>query len=464
MADLSLTERRSHLIMKYDQAVPRYTSYPTVPHWTGINRSLWDESVDRCLDASSNRNFELSLYVHVPYCRSLCSFCGCTKVISRDPSKGEPFVDAILRELDLKIQRLRRNGTQLNLKELHFGGGTPTWLPPALLEKLIAKIQVRFSSHAQRMGASGRDISIEVDPRTFTLEHAQVMRKCQVTRVSLGIQDFHPETLKAIKREQSYETVLSAIKNLKGVKINSINFDLVYGLPYQTQNTIKETIAKVIELRPSRIALYSYAHIPQVKPAQKGVEKHGLPSALEKRELYELARDELLNGGYFEVGMDHFALPSDELYIALQQGKLHRNFMGYTVQKTQLLLGLGPSSLSDAWYAFSQNEKNVEMWLSRIEAGDVDPQGGHRLSSEDLLRREKILDLMCNYKTTLEESDWKSLGDSSVVSDGLVTWESKKKMLFVTELGRPFIRNICSGFDVHFQKSTQKTFPFSRSI
>jgi coproporphyrinogen III oxidase-like Fe-S oxidoreductase len=277
------TEVISDLLVKYDQAVPRYTSYPTVPHWNGISQNDWEGAVDRCLREHSKEKAELSLYVHVPYCRSLCSFCGCTRVISRDPSKGEPFVNAILRELDLKIQRFYKNGIRLNLKELHLGGGTPTWLPSTLLEKLILGIQARFTSHFERMGISKRDISIEVDPRTFTLEHAKSMRKCGVTRVSLGVQDFHPETLKAIKGVQSYELVAEAVTTLRNNGITSLNFDLVYGLPYQTPDTMLDTITKVKGLNPSRIALYSYAHIPRVKLAQQGVEKHGLPAPNEKR-------------------------------------------------------------------------------------------------------------------------------------------------------------------------------------
>ncbi len=454
----------SELLVKYDQAVPRYTSYPTVPHWTGISQAAWDGAVDRCLRECSKEGAELSLYVHVPYCRSLCSFCGCTRVISRDLSKGAPFVDAILRELDLKIQRFHKNGTRLNLKELHLGGGTPTWLPSTLLEKLILGIQARFTSHSQRMGFSKRDISIEVDPRTFTLEHAKSMQKCRVTRVSLGVQDFHTETLKAIKRVQSYDLVAESVAILRDNGISSLNFDLVYGLPYQTQDTMFETITKVKQLKPARIALYSYAHIPQVKLAQQGVEKHGLPTPSEKRGLYELARRELLNDGYFEVGMDHFALPSDELYIALEQGRLHRNFMGYTVQKTQVLLGLGPSSLSDVWFAFSQNEKNVEKWLAQIEKGEITPQGGHLLNADDILRRKIILDLMCKYEASVEEGQWASAASCEVVKDDLLVWDNKRKVAIITTKGRPFVRNICSEFDGYLRKPTNKQVTYSRAI
>ncbi len=454
----------SELLVKYDQAVPRYTSYPTVPHWNGISQLDWEEAIDCCLREHSKEDAEISLYVHVPYCRSLCSFCGCTRVISRDPSKGAPFVDAILRELDLKIQRFHKNGTRLNLKELHLGGGTPTWLPPMLLEKLILGIQARFTAHSQKMGFSKRDISIEVDPRTFTLEHARSMQKCRVTRVSLGVQDFNTETLKAIKRVQSYDLVAEAVTILRDNGISSLNFDLVYGLPYQTQVTMLETITKVKELKPARIALYSYAHIPQVKLAQQGVEKHGLPTPCEKRGLYELARRELLRGGYFEVGMDHFALPSDELYLALQLGRLHRNFMGYTVQNTQILLGLGPSSLSDVWFAFSQNEKNVEKWLAQIERGEITPQGGHLLNDDDILRRKIILDLMCKYEASIEEGQWANAASSEVVKDDLLVWDNKRKVAIITTKGRPFVRNICSEFDGYLRKPTNKQVTYSRAI
>lgn len=291
-----------------------------------------------------------------------------------------------------------------------------------------------------------------------------VLKNSGVNRVSLGVQDFQEATLKAIKREQSFEMVAQSVKYLRDLKITSINFDLVYGLPYQSLETMRKTIAKVIELLPSRIALYSYAHIPQAKPAQVGVERHGLPSAKEKLALYELAKELLLENGYSEIGMDHFALPDDELSMAAQRRALHRNFMGYTVRKTKLLLGLGPSSLSDAWGAFAQNEKEVDLWLAQIESGDVSPRGGHLLSSEDLLRREIILNLMCNHNAHISKELWQSLQHSNVVADQLVSWEPESLNLEVTKQGKTFVRNICAEFDGYLKNSTERKTTFSRSV
>lgn len=457
-----VTQDRLALVNKYDRPVPRYTSYPTVPYWKGIDLKTWDQAVEKCL--SEDGQADLSLYVHVPYCRALCAFCGCTKVISRDSSKGPPFVEAVLKELDLKMARLPRPRF---MRELHFGGGTPTWLPAPLLEQLIEGIRTRFDVDPK----SSPDISIEVDPRTITHAHVEVLARQKVERVSLGVQDFYEETLKAIKREQPFERVEEVVQQLRAVGLKWINFDLVYGLPYQTEATISETIDRVVGLKPSRIALYSYAHIPQVKPAQQGVEKHGLPTPVEKRRLYEVARESFLKHGYLEIGMDHFALPTDELSIALAQGRLHRNFMGYTVQKTNLLLGLGPSSLSDAWYAFSQNEKEVAAWLERVNAGDVSPIGGHLLSDDDLAIRELILELICNYRVKLTTTQWENLREKSVVRDGFVEWNEKTQELLVNEMGKPFIRNICAEFDAYLSRSSSSSSDaankkpiFSRSI
>jgi len=446
------------MLAKYDRPVPRYTSYPTVPHWSGIGSEGWRSSLARGLSGSSHS--DISLYVHVPFCRSLCSFCGCTKIISRDVTRAEPFVRSILRELDLKLEEIRATSplAGLGLGELHLGGGTPTWLPPEVLGDLLKQLKSRFPANGE-LG-----ISIEVDPRTCTPEHVEVFRREGVRRVSLGVQDFNDATLKAIKREQPFEIVRDLVLRLRESGIEAINFDLVYGLPYQTAATMEETLRKVIDLRPSRIALYSYAHIPQIKVAQRGVEKHGLPDAILKTKLHDTASRKLQDAGYEEIGMDHFALKSDELSQAHAAGRLHRNFMGYTVQNTRLLVGLGPSSLSDSWYGFAQNEKDVALWQDNVEAGRIAPVGGHLLSADDLERRQIILDLMCRFHATCPPGLGRQIGENEVARDGLVTWNSHTNELVVNEKGRPFIRNICAVVDAHLAAKSRETPLFSRSI
>lgn len=449
------------LLARYDRPVPRYTSYPTVPFWKGLSNEQWRKSVQRRFADMSEVG--VSLYVHVPYCRSLCSFCACTRVISRDASKGAPFVATLLRELDLKLLDLRSDDSDLKknwqLHELHLGGGTPTWLAPSLLGDLLSEIRSRFDKDVLP------EISIEIDPRTCSTAHLDVLSTQGVTRVSLGVQDFHSPTLKAIKREQPFHLVRDLVSELRDRNMNSINFDLVYGLPYQSEESMDETMARVLELAPSRIALYSYAHLPSLKAAQKGVEKHGLPTPPLKRHLYEHARKRLLEAGYLEIGMDHFARPEDDLSLAQQKGRLHRNFMGYTVQKTPLLMGLGPSSLSDSWFGFSQNEKDVALWSEKISRGDTSPVGGHLLSAEDLLRREIILDLMCRFEAHCPPQILAELKMSSVCNDNLIEIDEKAGLVRVKAEGQAFVRNICAVVDAHLSSQQAREVPlFSRSI
>jgi len=445
--------RFGELLRKYDRPVPRYTSYPTVPSWTGISADDWRASVEMCL-----RDFGkgTSVYVHVPYCRSLCAFCACTREISRNYGLAAPFVDAILRELDLKLE-----GRALLLRDLHLGGGTPTWLPPQELERLIVGIKASFQLPDSSDGAT--EISIEVDPRSFLPAHAEVLARTGVTRVSLGIQDFNEATLHAIKRFQSLDQVETVITQLREHGITALNFDLVYGLPYQSETTMKATGETLARLRPSRIALYSYAHLPSLKPAQKGVERHGLPEGEAKWALYESLRSVLIGLGYIEIGMDHFALPDDSLVQALKHGDLHRNFMGYTVRRSSLLLGLGPSSLSDAWYAFAQNEKEIEPWLEQVSSRAITaPRGGHLLNKDDLMRRQQILDLMCRQQTQMTDSAWEEISTTEAVVDCLIERDANSGIAQVSAEGRPFLRTICALFDTHLTLKPHSR--FSRAI
>lgn len=440
----------AELLKKYDVPVPRYTSYPALPHWRGISEQQWLESINKC--AGGQAQLPLSLYVHIPYCQSLCSFCGCTKVISKDRSKAGPLVDALLKELDLKIKSYFSSDTEPKLKELHFGGGSPTWLPSQELYRLIDGILRRFKS-------TDADIAIEVDPRTLTLEHVHVMNALGVKRVSLGVQDFNELTLAAIKRKQSHEQVLWACHKLRENNIKQINFDLVYGLPYQTLTSIKKTIDKVVDLRPTRIAFYSYAHIPHVKKSQRGVERHGLPSVELKRSLFEEARKHLLSHSYHTIGMDHFALAEDDLYQAHESGNLHRNFMGYTVQNTRLLIGVGPSALSDSSYAYYQNSKEVDEWFSMIEHSSILPMGGHLLSEAEFRTKESILNLMCNGQAILNQGQSDLLCGSDFVKDNLIVVDSITCSARLTLEGRAFVRNVCASIDPLFSGAISTTAP-----
>lgn len=440
------SKRRRERLEKYDKPVPRYTSYPTVPHWEGIAKQQWVEALQRQISEAPEQG--LSLYVHVPFCRSLCSFCACTKVISRDYSQAEDYVDTVLLELDTKLDEL--NLTQPKLSELHLGGGTPTWLPPENLHALLSGLQARFRLEEEPA------ISIEVDPRTCSLDHVEVMAKAGVNRVSLGVQDFHEPTLKAIKRMQTYETVKTLCLQLRSRGIGQINFDLVYGLPHQTPETLAETMTQLKKLRPTRIALYSYAHVPELKKAQVGVERHGLPTGAQKRELYDTSSRLLKAAGYQPIGMDHFALEEDELHQAYQRKRLHRNFMGYTTQASKVLIGLGPSSLSDCSLAYMQNPKDVKLWREAVQEKRLQPAGGHVLTAREREVASAIRSLMCHFEAVIP--DCIEISKSEMISqwatEGLLHFDPATRLLEVAEEGQIFIRNLCAELDPAFKSSS----------
>ncbi|MBS1986076.1 MAG: oxygen-independent coproporphyrinogen III oxidase [Bdellovibrionales bacterium] len=444
------------LLQKYDVPGPRYTSYPTVPAWTGLpDTETWIKAFRR---RARETDYEASLYLHIPYCRSLCTFCGCTKVITRDKTLAAPLIHALLAEF-----RLYRNalGRDLSITDIHLGGGSPTWLDPEEFTSLMRGLQ-----DCGARPASGQEISIEIDPRTVTDAHLDAYRAAGVNRVSLGVQDFNPQVLHAIRREQSLAMVTELVQKLRDRGIHRINFDLVFGLPHQTPETVAATVAEVIKLQPSRIAFYGYAHVPWIKPAQKLLETQGLPTGIEKRALYEMGRSVLLKFGYREIGMDHFALPCDDLYLAAQSGQLHRNFMGYTAHQAPLLIGLGPSSLSDCGYAFAQNEKVPQMYLERVERGEWPLSHGHVLSEREIERRGLILNTICRMHTqlpqaVLSESERNQL--EALEQDGLVRYDGAE--LRVTEQGRPFLRNICMVFDDHLKANPgERMRRFSRTV
>jgi oxygen-independent coproporphyrinogen-3 oxidase len=335
------------------------------------------------------------------------------------------------------------------LRELHLGGGTPTFFSPSELKRLIGTILEDVTL------ASEYEFGFEAHPGTTERKHLEVLGELGFRRLSIGIQDFAPEILMIINRHQTYQQVQEVTQWARELGYHSINYDLIFGLPLQTQAHILDTMTKIGELRPERIAFYSYAHVPWIKPSQRAYSEKDLPSGPEKRALYDTGRTLLEELGYREIGMDHFALPSDGLYQALETGELHRNFMGYTPFDTTLNLALGASSISDSWTAFVQNEKKIETYQERIAEGEFPILKGHLLSSEDQILRKHILNIMCRYET-----NWCHLADQSnflsramerlapLAEDGLV--ELSTQGLNVTPIGQPFIRNICMALDSHY--------------
>lgn len=433
-----------NLIDKYNVPCPRYTSYPPVPVWKGISRESWFTNLSNSL----LKDPSLSLYIHVPFCRELCAFCGCTKVITKDKSKGRDFLDAIKKEWELLSPNLK---IKPNLKEMHLGGGSPSWLAADELDELLTFFLDNKKFH---FDINDLELSIELDPRTTTYEQIIVLKKHNFKRVSLGVQDINPNVLTAIHRKQTFELIENIFSWLRNNDILQINVDLIYGLPHQSPQSIIDTLEKINTLKPTRIALYSYAHIPSLKPAQKIVERHGLPSAEEKNTLYNTAKKFLESSEYVEIGMDHFAKKEDKLYIAYLEGKLHRNFMGYTVNYSQNLLGLGPSSLSSTEKAFAQNEKEYKEWRKFILNNEIPIVHGHELSPKEEEKRKMIMNLMCKFETKLNQNsleDWQKVMLLNLSNDQIVEWNHDK--LRATKLGKTFIRNICMAIDDTFSSA-----------
>ena len=348
------------LINKYNIPGPRYTSYPTVPYWENesFTSEKWQNTVVRAFN-ESNAEEGISIYIHLPFCENLCTFCACHKRITKQHSVETPYLESVLKEWNLYLELFRQQPTTYNqqpkLKELHLGGGTPTFFSPEnlriLLEGIFATVEI----------AENPEFSFEGHPNNTTKEHLQTLYDLGFRRCSFGVQDYDLKVQKAINRIQPFENVKNVTDWAREIGYKSVSHDLVFGLPHQSWEAMEFTIRKTMELKPDRLAFYSYAHVPWIKGVgQRGFDENDLPSGEEKRKLYENGKKLLEDLGYIEVGMDHFSLESDDLYQSLIHKKLHRNFMGYTSSSTQLMVGLGMSAISDSWYGFEQNEKTVE--------------------------------------------------------------------------------------------------------
>ena len=450
------------LIQKYNIPGPRYTSYPTVPFWNkeGITKTNWEETVKRSFN-ESNSDEGISLYIHMPYCESLCTFCACHKHITTRHSVEDEYIDTVLKEWKLYVALL---DDKPSIREIHLGGGTPTFFSAQNLKRMIDGIFKDAVRHEVY------DFSFEAHPNDTTREQLQTLFDLGFNRTSFGIQDYDPTVQQAINRIQTYETVERIHGLAREIGYGSISHDIIFGLPHQNKENIKTTIANTVKLRPDRIAYYSYAHVPWIKGVgQRGFDENDLPKDEEKRELYELGKQLFFEAGYEEIGMDHFALPTDNMHKAMIEKRLHRNFMGYTAGKTKLMIGLGMSSISDSWYSFAQNEKRVEDYVNRVNEGKLPVFRGHLLTSEDLVVRQHILNLMCNLETSWDKEEMK-LKDIDVIlarltemkEDNLI--EIYEDKLVVKESARMFVRNVCMAFDLRLAKSQPEGRIFSMTI
>lgn len=447
---------RADLIKKYDVPAPRYTSYPTVPYWD--QSPTTDEWIGHINSTLDKPQVSWSLYVHMPFCETLCTFCGCNNSITKDHSKEMPYIKMVLKELELYLEKSPKL-KEVPLKQIHLGGGSPTFFSPESLKFLVSGI----FKHVKK-SETDFEGAIEVDPRRTTREQLEVLRSFGFNRISLGVQDFDPEVQRLVNRIQPFEVTKLVTDTARELGYDSLNFDLIYGLAKQTPESIQKSAELTISLKPDRIALYSLAIVPWIKPQQKLFKDEDLPSGENKRKLYEIAKQTLLNNGYVEIGMDHFALTTDALYKKSAEKKLHRNFMGYTDQKTDILLGLGVSAISETPFSFHQNEKVLNLYEQKLEKNLLPTLRGHILSEEDQEQRAKILKIMTQFEVDLNDAEKSEAASflSEMISDKLVKIENNK--LIVLDDGKAFLRNAALFFDKRLMRSAPQTKTFSQSI
>lgn len=450
-----------NFIKKYNVTGPRYTSYPTVPYWDNDvpNIEVWKKSVKKIFD-QTNESDGISLYIHLPFCESLCTYCGCNTRITVNHAVESPYIEALLKEWKLYLTLFEKTP---RIKEIHLGGGTPTFFSAINLKKLIETILSNSTT------CPNAEFSFEAHPNNTTVSHLKILHDLGFSRLSLGIQDFDPEVQQIINRIQSFESVEKVVNAARNIGYTSINFDLIYGLPLQTRKSIIQTINKVNLLKPDRIAFYSYAHIPWLKPGQRKFTEEDLPIDEEKRKLYEIGKEKFSENGYVEIGMDHFALKSDTLFNAAEKGKLHRNFMGYTHSYSKLMIGLGVSSISDSWNVYAQNVKKVEDYYKLINEGELPIFKGHKLTPEDLILRKHISNLMCKFETDWNESEMQCPALHLAI-DRLMEMKKDKLIeietnhLKIKRSSKGYIRNVCMAFDAKLWENKPQTQIFSKTV
>ncbi len=461
------------LLKKYDRPVPRYTSYPTVPQWEPeIAIEKWETNFSEQFSIENAQN-GIALYIHLPFCESLCTYCGCNKKITTNHKVEGEYIEAVLKEWTLYLRLMKEKPV---LRELHLGGGTPTFFSPENLEKLLLPILNSCTL------ADDRAFSFEGHPNNTTYDHLKTLYDLGFRRVSFGVQDNDPYVQKIINRIQPFYKVQEVTEIAREIGYTSVNYDLIYGLPRQTTESMERTLKQVLSLKPDRVAFYSYAHVPWTSRGQRLFDENDLPSAELKMELYRLGKFQFAMHGYHDIGMDHFALPTDELYLARWRGEgkrgegkmeewkmeerrkeeatLHRNFMGYTTQSSKLLIGLGVSSISDTGNAYAQNNKTIREYYELINQGKLAITKGYFLDEEDLSFKQYILDISCKGKTNFKKADLPTLQQFSfpvleeLAADGLITWNEEG--LSLSCKGHHFIRIVCSAFDLFIQRKKQE--------
>ncbi|HVA18001.1 MAG TPA: oxygen-independent coproporphyrinogen III oxidase, partial [Candidatus Dormibacteraeota bacterium] len=453
MPDLEVSEE---FLAKYNRPGPRYTSYPTAPVWDDKFRQADLEEFFRNAEFAAP---PVSLYMHLPFCESLCLFCACNVVIQKDKKAAIPYLESLQAEINHVSQFVSRNR---EVVQFHWGGGTPTYLSPAQLENLFGHTRERFTF------AANAEIGIEVDPRVTSHEHLATLRKLGFNRLSMGIQDFTPEVQKTINRIQPFERTRDLIVEARKLGFDSLNVDLIYGLPYQTAASFAETVDKVLQLSPDRIAMFSYAHVPWLRKQQGAFQGH-LPEGMEKFHIFKTGVRKFIDAGYLYIGMDHFARPDDELAVAQRNRTLHRNFQGYTTKAGADLYGMGVSAISSIGEAYAQNDRVLASYQSAVGARGLATMRGYRLNYDDLLRREVITKLLCHtvirkqeventFQIRFDEYFASELAELRAMrDDGLVLLSDDE--IRVTSLGRIFIRNLAMPFDRYLREQKMDARP-----
>lgn len=430
-----------------------------MPYWNSseFTYEKWVESVQKVFKETNEAN-GISLYIHLPFCESLCTYCACNTRITKNHSVEINYIRSLLKEWEM--YRTIFGATPV-IRELHLGGGTPTFFSPENLRWLISYLLEGTVVHEDN------EFSFEGHPNNTSQQHLETLHALGFSRVSFGVQDLDERVQRTINRLQPFENLERVTKQARSIGYQSISFDLIYGLPFQTPASVKNTFEKVLALRPDRVSYYSYAHVPWLRPGQRGYEDADLPTDVIKRILYETGREVLRSDDYRDVGMDHFALPHDSLYTAYTNGKLHRNFMGYTTSETDLLIGLGCSAISDAKYAYAQNIKKVEDYGSALQHHSLAVVKGHLQTEEDLQIKKGILAITCQgtiasgLVESCDEAQAKAI--DSFIDEGIII--KKETGLHISERGRAFIRNVCNVFDRRqIERNNVVSNVFSKSI
>lgn len=448
------------LVKKYSKPGPRYTSYPTAPHFgEGLDHREWTRQLEK---KNQNSERDISLYFHIPFCDTLCYFCGCTMMVTRNQNKITNYLDYLDKEMDLYRNVLHPDR---KVTQMHFGGGTPTHLSPDQIRRLGAKINSTFTFD------SNSENGCEMDPRELTEDHIIALKEIGVNRASMGVQDFDPVVQKAVNRINSRQLVDETISWIRKHDYESLNLDLIYGLPHQSVERFEKTIDGILELDPDRLAVFNYAHVPWMKPHMKLINEKDLPHPEQKLEMLKMIIERLTSSGYVYIGMDHFAKETDEMTVAQREKSLQRNFQGYSTKLGADIIALGMSSISQLEDVYAQNFKELPLYYEALDSGKFPVEKGYILTEDDLIRRETIMRLMCdlqlNYSLMSDhlginfsqyfETDLKDL--ATFQDDGLITIDSNG--VYITESGRLFIRNIAMEFDAYLEKDNAR---YSKTI